>query len=208
MDLKYLGVRQHDSHNLKRLSKKYLDDTLWQNVNEGWTQVVGLQVFICYYSLYFSACLKFFIIKGSLKLNGFTILSTGTSGQNSQNFEHQESSILKGKIICEYGLNDLKCLWILWCCNLRIIYYLFSKSAFTLSFSFPSGPIRPLRGNLREGPAAPSQRWKLGRREAPFFLELDLHQVNQKYGETLLLKINFFLNKLPTIWKTEHTWLP
>lgn len=35
MDLKYLGVRQHDSHNLKRLSKKYLDDTLWQNVNEG-----------------------------------------------------------------------------------------------------------------------------------------------------------------------------
>lgn len=151
MDLKYLGVRQHDSHNLKRLSKKYLDDTLWQNVNEGWTQVVGLQVFICYYSLYFSACLKFFIIKGSLKLNGFTILSTGTSGQNSQNFEHQESSILKGKIICEYGLNDLKCLWILWCCNLRIIYYLFSKSAFTLFLV----PIRPDPPTAREPEGRP-----------------------------------------------------
>lgn len=121
----------------------------------------------------FFSMFEIFHNKRFWKIKCFTVLSTGTSGQNSQNSEHQESLILKEKIIYEYGLNSLKCVWIRWCHNRRL----------SVSRSYlPRPPTENQRGP---------------------FLELNLHQKNQNCGEILLLKINLFLNKLHTIWKTE-----
>lgn len=123
---------------------------IWQNVHY-WIQVVGIWMFMCYYSLHFFVYLKFFIIKHFKKLNGFdTTLNRHVRAKylpllNSQNFQHQEQSLaLKGKIIYECGLHILRtiCIWILW--HLTIIYYLNPQnSVLTLSFSLPFAFIFP-----------------------------------------------------------------